>query len=406
VSAAEVGAGPPLTYYRPPPDAPAEADRAAHAELAAYDARATAPGAPTPPLPALPLPDESCAAVWDRYAAEAARLGAVQALRRRLVQMQFPIRAGISDDPAYRAATRKGHPPPAGAAGLLFDEPAAVRVFVHPTTAGRVPVVAAGARQDFVRLVQALTGRNEPIPVPDSMGACIVGNYNNWDRVASIRAAWAEAPGDHSDAAWAAALAALAPQRERYQDRFILLSEGPYSATPADALGLTPRAWHATSATIRLEHECAHYFTRRVFGSMRNNLLDELLADYAGLVAGTGRFEPAWFLRFMGLECDRTYRAGGRLENYRGSPALSDAAFALLQRRVREAAAQIAHFDRTVRLPEALEVPRVLAALFVLGLERLSAADGSAALAFAVRHGTAPPGPPVPGPPVPDAHGS
>ena len=42
----------------------------------------------------------------------------------------------------------------------------------------------AGAREDFVFLVQSLTQRNEPEPVADSMGACIVAGYNNWDRVA------------------------------------------------------------------------------------------------------------------------------------------------------------------------------------------------------------------------------
>jgi hypothetical protein len=53
--------------------------------------------------------------------------------------------------------------------------------------AGRVPVPVAGDRSDFVSLVQAFAERNEPAPVPESMGACIVKGFNNWDRIATFR---------------------------------------------------------------------------------------------------------------------------------------------------------------------------------------------------------------------------
>jgi len=65
---------------------------------------------------------------------------------------------------------------------------------------------------------------------------------------------------------------------------------------------------------------------------MRNNLLDEVIADYFGITAACGRFRADWLLRFFGLESYPRYRAGGRLEHYRGDPPLSDAAFLVLQR--------------------------------------------------------------------------
>jgi hypothetical protein len=105
----------------------------------------------------------------------------------------------------------------------------------------------------------------------------------------------------------------------------------------ASEIGLTEQEWRRTSTTIRLEHECTHYFTLRVFGSMRNNLLDELVADYAGITA-VGPYRADWFLRFMGLEAFPAYREGGRLQNYRGDPPLSDGAFRALQRLVKDAA--------------------------------------------------------------------
>src|SRR5262249_52597119 len=59
----------------------------------------------------LPLAEEPHVAVWRGYAAVAAELGGGEVLRRRLVQLRFPIREGISADPAYRAATRRGELP-------------------------------------------------------------------------------------------------------------------------------------------------------------------------------------------------------------------------------------------------------------------------------------------------------
>ena len=79
--------------------------------------------------------------------------------------------------------------------------------------------------------------------------------------------------------------------------------------------------------------------------SMRNNLLDELIADYRGIVASSGCYRADWFLRFLGLESFPHYREGGRLQNYRGQPTLSDGAFKILQALVKAAAENLQHFD-------------------------------------------------------------
>ena len=73
-----------------------------------------------------------------------------------------------------------------------------------------------------------------------------------------------------------------------------------------------------------------HYFTRRVFGSMRNNLLDEILSDYRAIVATLGHFRADWLLTFLGLESFPDCRPGGRLENYLGVPPLSSGAVKIL----------------------------------------------------------------------------
>ncbi|HEV3050854.1 MAG TPA: hypothetical protein VGX50_11115 [Longimicrobium sp.] len=325
----------------------------------------------------LPLADEPCVEAWRGYAAEAEAHGVLSVLRRHLVQLRFPVAEGTSARDDYQAAVRRGVVP-AEPEELRLEDAAALRLFIHPTPAGAVPVLLTPCRADFESLVRALTRKNEPAPIPPSMGAAMVGGYNNWGRVGELRRRW-EAGGlvvEGADA-WPTTFAVLKARKELYQDRFVLLSGGPYSGVPAEAMGMEPEEWSRASITIRLEHECAHYFTRRVLGSMRNNLHDELLADYAGIVAAAGRFRSDWFLRFMGLEDDEGCRADGRLWNYRGDPPLSDAAFAVLQRLVRAAAHQVERYN--AGLPAAAHTSEgraeALLAMATLTLEEIAAGD-------------------------------
>ena len=298
-------------------------------ELLAYNRivfRRGADNGPTSLAPRdYPLPDELFVETWERYAREAAGSDLFEYLKRRLVQLQFPIKEGISETEAYQAATRRGQAAPAGP-GLTLLGPEQITLQIHAAAAGRIPILTFGNREDFARCVQALTFRNKPVPIPTSMGACMVAGYNNWDRVREV---WLQ-----SD--WKT-------RKESYQDRFILLSEGAYSGVSAASLGLDDETWLKLSLVIRREHECAHYFTRRIFSSMQNNVIDELIADYAGLTAATGSFRADWFLRFLGVESYPAYRERGRLENYRGN--LSASAFQILQGLIVRAAANVERFQ-------------------------------------------------------------
>jgi hypothetical protein len=328
-----------------------------------------------------PLPDEPFVPFWEAVAEEARDRGAFAVLRGRLPQLRFPIREGISETEPYRAAIRRGVPVETipEATGLEVGRPEAIEVVVHTSLAGRIPLLIARGREEFVALLRALTRKNEPEAVPDAQGALMVSGYNNWCRIGELRSLWdAKSPEERETATWAEEFQRLQARRELYQDRFILLSDGPYSAVPAAALGLGEAEWREMSLVIRREHECAHYFTRRLFGSMRNNVLDELIADYAGLVAATGRFRAAWFLRFVGLEDFPRYRPGARLDLYRGKPPLSDGAFRVLQALLKGAAETLERFP-----PEEMAV--MIPALASLRLEELAGEDGEAALSGAVR---------------------
>jgi len=230
-----------------------------------------------------------------------------------------------------------------------------------------------------VTLVRALTARNEPAPIPDSMGATMVAGYNNWDRVNQRKRKWQQQhPDDRAGRGWQRHFRQkIVPAKELYQDRFIILSDGPYSGVAAETLGIDNETWKERSLAIRLEHECTHYFTRRLFGSMRNNLLDELIADYRGITFANGRYRADWFLRFLGLESFPEYRAGGRLENYRGDPPLSDAAMQVLASLVVTAARNLERYDtdRASDLDTPQQQARLLIALTRLTLEELACSE-------------------------------
>lgn len=308
---------------------------------------------------------------WRRYAAEAERDGVAVALGRRFPQFGFPIQAGISQHADYRAATRQGRFAPGSAPALGLEREDLLSLRVEEGPAGPVPVLVARHRPDFVRLVQALTARNEPEEVPDAMGACLIKGLADWERVAEYRRLWEKRLGHPADeAAWAAEMASgLAPRKPLWQDRLILLSDGPYSAVPAAEVGLDEAAWRDRSLALRRAHEMFHYLTLRRAGTIRSHLLDEVLADYAGLVEAFGHYDARLALRFLGLDLLPELRPGGRLEVYRGG--LSDGAITVLARLVVRACEALAALPGGEQRPGADR----LAALAGFGLDGLAVGD-------------------------------
>lgn len=321
----------------------------------------------------LPLADEPHVATWREYAVEAEAEGVAAVLRRRIVQLRFPVREGMSADPAYRAATRQGADPDPLAGGAELVDPEGLELELHESIAGTVPVLLARRRRDFVTLVRCLAGRNEPVPVPDAMGACLVKGLVNWDRIGRLRRLWEESGRGGS---WSDELRRLMPHKELFQDRFLLLSRGPYSGVLASAAGLDERRWLEDSVRIRRDHECFHHLTLRLFGSIRSHLLDELLADAAGLVGAYGRYDGGLALRFLGLESYPEVRAEGRLGVYTGAPGLSPEALAVVRRIAVEVVGVLegALDAERERLAAPGERARVLLALAARGLDGLAAA--------------------------------
>lgn len=340
-------------------------------------------------LPPLPLPDEPFVATWEGYVADVEDgRRPLEVLREDLVQLRFPVTEGMSGHPVYTAAVRKGVLPGSGVVGggLELERPDELRVEIRRTPAGGLPFLLPACREDFRRILRAVVHQNEPVPIPDAVGATIVSGYNNWGRVRAHRHRWERNGGGEGDGSWAEEFRRLRERKELYQDRFVVASPGRYSGVPAGDLGLEPGAWRETSVRLRVAHEAAHYVTRRLLGAMGNFLHDELIADYAGIVTVRGEFRGDWFLRFMGLRGHPRFRRDGRLAAYRGEPELSEGAFRVLRSMVVSAARNLEEAKGAWNAPfrGPADRARRLAALAGLALEEIAAPDGARRLEAAL----------------------
>jgi len=291
------------------------------------------------------LADEPLVATWTQYIAEAKQLGIYETLKKYLVQFQFPIKENISQTEEYKNATLRGKNPQnlKSATGLILQAPKQLKLSLYTSIAGKIPVLIVENRSDFKAIIHALSCRNEPKPIPDSMGAAMIQGLNNWDRLRTLRKKWQNPSFQNS-----LNKTSLLSNKAYYQDRIIVLSKIPYSNVSAEMMELAPDDWLNKSLKIRLEHECAHYFTLRHFGKMANNMHDELLADYMGICAVSPYYKSDWFLKFIGLEAYPIFRSSGRLKNYLGKPPLSTTAFKVLQKIIKKAADNLEVFDQQI----------------------------------------------------------
>ena len=148
-------------------------------------------------------------------------------------------------------------------------QPDAIKIYFASTSGGRIPVISTGCHDDFCFMEALLDGRSESRELPLTINAFT--------------------------------MEAKAPQL--HNSRLILLGNAPYSNVPGSALGLDEADWLCRSTALRLAHECTHYETLRLWGSMQNHALDEIAADVMGQLAAFGSFSAQrqrFFQRFFG----------------------------------------------------------------------------------------------------------
>ncbi|MGM0502213.1 MAG: DUF7005 family protein [Bacillota bacterium] len=321
----------------------------------------------------LPLANEAHIPVWEDYVQEAEEKGVFATLQDKLVQFSFPIQNGISKQDYYKDVTLRGKDSTTieQAVGLELEQPEQLKLTVAETIAGKVPLLIVKHRPDFIKITQAIAYKNEPYPIPDSMGATMIAGYNNWDRIHLYKTRWLE---NNSIREWKSEFKKLIKRKELYQDKLIIVSAMNYSAISAAQLNLSAQQWQEYSLQIRIAHESTHYLANRVLGGMETHVVDELIADYWGITTAVGHYKVDWFFKFMGLDSKDKYRAGGRLENYVDQTKISKGSFKLLIKLVRNAAHNLAEFDKK-HLAEGNNYKKVLV-LTHFTLEELASEKG------------------------------
>ncbi len=162
-----------------------------------------------------------------------------------------------------------------------FKEPDEVSAYIYDSFAGEIPMIVAGNDDDFERLIINVAYKGEWNDEVRKTGASFLAGKVN---------------------------------------RFIVLSKKPYSNVSAKWMGLGEKEWREKSMILRRTHEYTHYYTRRYYGNARNNLHDELMADFFGIYAAFGQYQAKWFDHFMGVDG----REEGRLSVYTGELSMED----------------------------------------------------------------------------------
>lgn len=209
-------------------------------------------------------------------------------------QILFPIESGIHNTDEYRNVCLRGFKCDRKP-DFTFSEKDVLEEI--GTEAGTATVLTLHSREDFVKMIQCLYYKCEPVAIPDSMGASTIIGLNNWDKVRA--------------------------GEKNYKDMIVVLSSGIYSNVSAadvykatsEKIKLSDEEWIEKSITIRKFHELRHFVDRKLRPDDIDVLRDEIAADRDGLIAAFGYYDKDLAKLFLGIEGE-AYREGGRLANY------------------------------------------------------------------------------------------
>ena len=248
------------------------------------------------PWPDLPPPLTERDLWWRRWAAELAPADLWMSLRQHCPQLLITPHADAHLSETYRRLVLRGRRPTEDdlqRAPCLAD-PEGLRLSIAAHPSGPVPVLDVADRSDFVLLIQCLAHRCEPVALQPSVHAQAIDGLIHWGLIRDVN------------------------RDTRCQ--VLILHQAPYSSLSAACLpvAMDQARWLEASRRWRLAHELTHLACQRLFGEMRINLYDELIADAVGMVAALGRFDADLFRQGLGLSPAGELLPGGRAQAYVG----------------------------------------------------------------------------------------
>jgi hypothetical protein len=300
-------------------------------------------------------------------------------LKRCYPQLNFPIETEIEKTELYKDFVLRGKTDFTNlTTSLELTALESIQLEVTESIAGKIPTLTISNKEDFVKIIQSLLHKNNPVEIPSSMGAALINGINNWKKLNTIKSNWLA---NNPLGNWNTEFSNVIQNKSLYKDKLIVLSTKPYSNVPASQLGLSDNLWISYSISIRKEHEFTHLYTLKRYGLASNNLHDELIADYIGIIKTIGYYDKAWMLNFMGLEEYPKYRRGARLENYVKENMLSPEDFQQLITIVKNAIETIAGFDKNLgKLKSDKDQICRIEALCETGMAALASANGAVIL--------------------------
>lgn len=323
--------------------------------------------------------EESNIDFWDDYTENNKNENIFDLLKRCYPQLNFPIETGIEKTELYKEFTLRGKTAFTSLLNSLkLNDSKGVKFQINECIAGKIPVITISNQDDFVKIIQSLLHKNNPVEIPVSMGAALINGINNWERINVLKNNWLSKDPLGN---WNQEFSNIIPNKSLYKDKLIILSTKPYSNVSAKQLGLTEDVWISHSISIRKEHEFTHLYTLKRYGLASNNLHDELIADYIGIIKTIRYYDKTWMLNFMGLEEYPKYRRGARLENYVQENRLSQQDFKQLIKIIKNAIETIAIFDKKLgKLISVKDEKCRVEALCETGLTVLASQNGASKL--------------------------
>ncbi len=273
---------------------------------------------------------------------------AIDFLRLCFPQLNFSIEKNIEETQLYKDVVLRGNFEKINDINnnLSLIDINGISLFLYNSFAGDIPVLVIPNKDDFNSIIQVLLYKNNPISLPSSMGASLINGINNWKKINNIKNKWLL---QNSHFSWNEEFKTnVLPNKNLYKDGLIILSQKPYSGVSSTSVNIDQEKWLSISLKIRLEHECTHLYTMKRFGIASNNLHDELIADYVGIIKSVGFYNKDWMLAFMGLENSQDYRIGARLENYIKDIKIDSEDFLYLASIIRKAIENIYLFDMKI----------------------------------------------------------
>ena len=245
----------------------------------------------------------------------------MQEMAYRYNQLYLTPEKGVSGTGVYSDIVRYGKLPPEidekikneGLSGFKCSEKD--KLFSENTPAGMVDILFLQERSDFERFVQVMVYSCEPAAVASKIESAEILGVTNWRKIENHMNDYLSNGG--SNLSWRDELRKFTNNKKNYQDTILVIGSGGYCGLTAEEAGFEKDTWEEISVKIKIYSSCARYIVRKLFSDYKDIIWEEMLADCAGLLYATGRYDVSLAKKFFGVS-GKGYDRRGKLINFKG----------------------------------------------------------------------------------------